>query len=140
MKDYSIYEIKMYKHWGVFVHENQSYLGRCVIWCNREDALDLADATAEEQAELFVILKELREASENVFKPDWFNYAFLGNEIRHLHGHFIPRYKTDKEFAGITFRDEFWGHNYRTNYDFVTPEPVLQEIKNIMKEELDKNR
>ena len=22
------------------VHENQEYLGRCIVWCKREDALD----------------------------------------------------------------------------------------------------
>jgi len=129
MKDYSIYEIKGYQYWSVFVHENQSYLGRCVVWCKREDALELIDATQEEGEELLQILKELREASSAVFQPDWFNYAFLGNETRHLHGHFIPRYETERKFEGIIFKDEHWGHNYRTNHDFMTPEAVLQTIK-----------
>ena len=51
--------VKEYKHWAVYVHENQGYLGRCVIWCKRENALDLTDATQEEQNELFIILKDL---------------------------------------------------------------------------------
>ncbi|MAJ97428.1 hypothetical protein CL644_00935 [bacterium] len=136
MKDYSIYEIKNYPYWGIFIHENQSYLGRCVVWCKRKDVLDLADATSEEQLELFVILKELRSASTKAFAPDWFNYAFLGNETRHLHGHFIPRYKEAKEFEGIIFTDERWGHNYKTDYEFVTPEPVLQKIKKAIQENL----
>ena len=46
---------------GIYVHENQGYLGRCVVWCKRTDALDLADATPEEQAELFLVLRDLRE-------------------------------------------------------------------------------
>ncbi len=136
MSDFSKYKIKAYNHWGVYIHENQGYLGRCVLWCEREDALDLADATPEEQKELFTVLKELREASQKSFNPDWFNYAFLGNETRHLHGHFIPRYSSEKEFAGIVFKDERWGHNYRTDYDFKTPEEVLEKIRLKIKENL----
>ena len=51
MEDFSRHKIKDYKYWTVSLHGNQAYLGRCVIWCKREDALDLADATPEEQKE-----------------------------------------------------------------------------------------
>ena len=138
MADYSHLLIKDFGEWGVYVHENQSYLGRCVVWCNREDALDLADATAQEREQLFAVLKRLRKASREVFNPDWFNYAFLGNETRHLHGHFIPRYKDSREFEGMMFIDERRGRNYRTQYDFVTPEAILMEVKKRMQEALDK--
>lgn len=136
MTDFSKYKIKDYTYWSVFVHQNQGYLGRCVIWCNREDALDLVDATKEEQKELFLILNDLREALKKSFNPDWFNYSFLGNATRHLHGHFIPRYASEKEFGGVTFKDERWGHNYKTDHDFVTPEDVLEKIRMKIKENL----
>lgn len=129
MKDFSKYKIKDYKYWGVYVHQNQGYLGRCIIWCNRKNALDLADATAEEQKELFIILKELKNASKKAFGSDWFNYAFLGNETKRLHAHFIPRYSSEKQFAGLTFKDERWGHNYRIDHSFITPDNVIQEVK-----------
>ncbi|PIV46261.1 hypothetical protein COW09_00355 [bacterium (Candidatus Moisslbacteria) CG12_big_fil_rev_8_21_14_0_65_36_11] len=135
-QNYSKFLIKEYKHWSVYAHENQGYLGRCVLWCKRENALDLADATKEEQEELFVILKALQNASQACFNPDWLNYAFLGNETRHLHGHFIPRYAKPKEFMGITFEDKLCGHNYKTDHGFVTPEELLQEIKSQLKEAL----
>lgn len=136
MTDYSHLLVKNFGLWGVYVHENQGYLGRCVVWCNREDALDLVDATAQEQEQLFKILEMLRQSSTKVFNPDWFNYAFLGNETRHLHGHFIPRYKNEREYGGIIFKDELWGHNYKTNKSFVTPPEVLEKIKLQMKEAL----
>lgn len=129
MTDYSKFLIKKYKYWTVQVHENQGYLGRCIIWCNREDALDLSEATPEEQKELFEILPKLKTASERAFGGEWFNYAFLGNNTRHLHGHFIPRYSSEKKFAGIIFKDERWGHNWRTDHSFVTPANVLEEIR-----------
>jgi diadenosine tetraphosphate (Ap4A) HIT family hydrolase len=128
-KDLSKRLIKEYKHWVVYVHENQCYLGRCVVWCKREDALDLADATKEEQEELFTILLEIREAAKKIFHPDWFNYAFLGNTTRHLHCHFIPRYAKPKEFMGVVFEDNLYGHNYKTDHSFVTPEAILNAVR-----------
>ena len=136
-KDYSKFLIKTYKYWLINIHENQGNLGRCVVWCKRENALDLADATKEEQEELFMILYTLREASKSVLEPDWFNYAFLGNETRHLHGHFIPRYEKPKNFMGITFEDKLYGHNYKTDHNFVTPEPVLLEVKSLLQKALE---
>lgn len=136
MTDYSKFLVKDYTHWLVNVHENQGYLGRCIVWCKREDALDLADATEAEQKELITILGELREATKRAFQADWFNYAFLGNGTRHLHGHFVPRYSASREFEGVTFTDERWGHNYRTDHDFVTPPEVLEAVRIKLKDEL----
>lgn len=129
MTDYSKFLIKQYRYWGVYIHENQSYLGRCVVWCDRAEAIHLTDSSKEEQDELFVILKELQDASEKAFGGDWFNFAFLGNETQHLHGHFIPRYAEKKVFAGVTFTDELWGHNYKTDKTFVTPADMLEKIR-----------
>jgi len=128
MKDFSKYKIKDYKYWSIFLHQNQGYLGRCVIWCNRQDALDLVDATPDEQQELFVVLKELGNAIKKSFEPDWLNYAFLGNETRHLHGHFIPRYAKPKNFEGVTFEDKLYGHNYKTDHSFSVSPEVVEKI------------
>jgi len=129
MNEFEKYKIKDYEYWSIFIHQNQGYLGRCVIWCNRDDALDLSDATIEEREELFIIIKDLREALKRVFQSDWFNYSFLGNETRHLHGHFIPRYASDREFSGIIFKDERWGHNYQIDHDFKISEDLIKQIK-----------
>ena len=139
MKDYSKFLVKDYKHWLVNVHENQGYLGRCIVWCKREDALDLADATEAEQKELITVLGELREATKRAFQANWFNYAFLGNETRHLHGHFVPRYSSSRMFEGMIFVDDRWGHNYRTDHDFVTPPEVLDAARDTLRVELNKN-
>lgn len=129
MKDYSKFLIKQYKYWGVYVHKNQGYLGRCIVWCDREDAQQLTGATQEEREELFLILKELQEASVKAFGGEWFNFVFLGNETRHLHCHFIPRYSKEIEFEGVKFKDERWGHNYRTDHSFITTPEILEKIR-----------
>jgi len=121
--------VKDYENWAIYVSENQSYLGRCVVWCKRENALDLADATPEEWQELFLVLRNLREAAKKVFQPDWFNYSFLGNETRHLHGHFVPRYAKPKMFMDIMFEDRLYGHNYKTDQEFKTSVELLAEVR-----------
>ncbi|MEK7543114.1 MAG: HIT domain-containing protein [Patescibacteria group bacterium] len=135
-EDFSKNLVKEYKHWTVYVHDNQGYLGRCIIWCKREDAFDLTDAIPEEQKELFLVLKDLREIAKNAFQPDWFNYSFLGNETRHLHGHFIPRYAKPKIFMDVVFEDKLYGHNYKTDHNFVTPEAVLRAVRDKLSIEL----
>ncbi len=136
MEDFSQNVIKDYKYWTVFVCQDQTYLGRCVIWCKREEALDLADTTTEEQKELFVILKKLKESTIKAFRPDLFNYSFLGNKTRHLHGHFVPRYSSPREFGGLTFVDKKWGHNYKTNESLFVPQEILETIRLKLKEGL----
>lgn len=131
-KDFSKNLVKDYTYWSVYVHENQGYLGRCVVWCKREGALDLADATPGEQKELFKVLSDLKKVSKECFNPDWLNYAFLGNKIRHLHGHFIPRYAQLKTFESVVFEDKLYGRNYKTDHGFVTSEELLQKIKNVL--------
>ena len=136
MNNFSGLEIKEYKYWSLQIHQNQGYLGRCVIWCKREDALDLTQATKEEQDELFLIINELKRSLLKSFNPDWFNYAFLGNEAKHLHGHVIPRYSKEVEFNSQIFVDKYWGHNYKTDPTFVTSPSLIEAIKNKIKKNL----
>ncbi len=131
--------VKAYRHWEIYVHENQGYLGRCIVWCKREDAIDLADATPNEQAELFLVLQDLRKAVAKLFQPDWFNYSFLGNEVRHLHGHLIPRYANPTTFMDRVFEDKLYGHNYQTDHSFQTPPELLIEVRERLKSVLELN-
>lgn len=129
MNEYSKFLVKQYQYWGVYVHENQSYLGRCIVWCDREDALHLTELHDDEQKELFIVLRELQKASEIAFGGNAFNFAFLGNETHHVHCHFIPRYSAEKIFEGIKFTDTLWGHNYKTDTSFVTSPEILEKIR-----------
>ena len=63
--DYSYNLVKTYNHWIVSVCGNQSFLGRCVVWAIRDDVVDLADASIDEQLELFEILPKLRSEHRN---------------------------------------------------------------------------
>lgn len=128
MTDFSRFLVKDFGNWSLYVHDNQCYLGRCYLWCNRADALDLPDATTEEWDELRYILKEVETGLNDLFKPDLLNYAFLGNITHHLHGHIIPRYARSVQFEGLIFEDKRWGQNYQTEHSFITPPEVLEVI------------
>ena len=136
MRDYSKDIIKKYKYWRVSVFENQEYLGRCVIWCERADACDLADATAEELLEFSKIIKELKTAIYKSFTFDWINYSFLGNEIKHLHCLVVPRYKNEREFNGQIFKDPRWGYNWLLDESIITSEEMIEAVKQKIKENI----
>ena len=127
--DFSKYLIKKYKYWSVYIHQNQSYLGRCYVWCERDDANELTDASDVELKEMKIILIKTKNALTELFKPDWFNYAFLGNETPHLHGHIIPRYAEPREYKGIRFEDKLFGRNYRSDRKFFLLDETLMSIK-----------
>lgn len=128
--------IKKYKYWTVLINSNQCYLGRCIVKLNRH-IVDLFDIKKEEREELFEVMKQLRNALKQMFKPDLFNYSSLGNEVQHLHIHFIPRYEKKRTFKGVEFVDERWGHHYKPyNKEFKIPDLVLDELKELIKQGL----
>ena len=92
------YFVKELKFGKLYLHENQSYLGRCYyIWKSHVDDFtilppsDFAEATIEVQS-IATILK-------TVLNSPRINIAILGNQISHLHWHIIPRYLDDERWG-----------------------------------------
>lgn len=124
-------KIKEYKYWTVYLHDNQYYLGRCVISYSK-DLVDFFDTTNEEREEFLVVAEKLRNAIKRLFKPDLMNYASLGNyEPHHLHWHIIPRYKEKRIFENYEFIDKNWGlapfHRIKEGYN--VPEEIKEKIR-----------
>ena len=105
------FDIKKYEHWTLVLNYNQSYLGRAICYLNTYKE-NLTDLTPEELLEFQAIVKAYQSTLTQLWEPDWWNYAQLGNETPHLHFHLIPRYKTPRTFAGEAFVDEHFGKNY----------------------------
>ncbi len=132
--NYEQFNIKDYKYWIIQINENQYYLGRCTIWCKRNNVIDFFDMTNDELKEFFEITKHLRNTLKRIFNPDLFNYASLCNETKHLHIHIVPRYKNSRTFLGKEFIDERWGMNY-AGKEFKPDKKMLFKIRDkIMKE------
>lgn len=136
--DYEKLKIKSYKHWDLYLHENQCYLGRTFIQLKGEKGVeDFLDIKGEAREEFFAIGEAVKKALTFLFKPDKMNYAALSNNSPVIHVHVVPRYKAPREFAGMTFEDTRWGKNYAP-YDrsFVISEEILFKIGDVLKEQL----
>ena len=97
--------------WAIVLNRNQDLLGRCYLVLRRPET-DVAALTGEELAELWGVLRKVKEILTNLWEPDHFNYAFLMNLDPQVHFHVIPRYRTRREFAGGTFVDPGFGDHY----------------------------
>jgi diadenosine tetraphosphate (Ap4A) HIT family hydrolase len=83
-----------------------------------------------EYLELQTITRSLTGAISDAFHADMFNYASLGNIIKHVHLHVVPRYAKSVKFGALSFHDHNWGSNY-SPYDksFIIEPEVVQKIK-----------
>lgn len=120
--------VKKYKYWTVLIHPYQCYIGRCMVKSNRH-VVDLLETDKKEKTELLKITEQLKSVLNDLFKPDLFNYASLGNKIRHLHVHFIPRYKEKRVFENIEFVDKRWNRIHSPYEKTRLPTSVLKELK-----------
>ena len=93
------------------LNENQTLLGRCYFTLNRH-ATDALSVSIEEQTELFDFLRDAKTALDGRFSPDHYNYVMLMNVDPHVHAHIIPRYGSERTFAGETFVDGLLGDHY----------------------------
>ena len=136
--DYELLKIKSYRHWDLYLHENQCYLGRTFVQLKEEEGVDdFLAIDGEVRDEFFLIGQEMKAALKILFKPDKMNYAALSNTSSVIHVHIVPRYKESREFAGLIFKDARWGQNYAP-YDksFVIDQDVLFQIRDAIKEQI----
>ena len=137
MINLEILKIKEYRYWNAMLHHNQSYLGRCVVWCRRQGVTDLLDMTDDESAEFFKIAKKLRSALKEAFSPDLFNYASFSNVTAHLHFHIIPRYQVERVFGGLKFVDKNWGGSpFPYDKNFTIDDALMIKIRDRIAEKL----
>lgn len=138
--DYDQLKIKSYKYWDVYLHENQGYLGRVFLQL-REDAgvEDFLAIDSEIREEFFQIGQDVKRALKALFKPDKVNYAALSNTSPKIHVHFVPRYKEERQFEGVTFKDGRWGKNYAPYDPFVLDHSILFQIRDALKKHLDRH-
>ncbi|MGF1651153.1 MAG: hypothetical protein ACFCUN_11960 [Hyphomicrobiaceae bacterium] len=98
-------------HWRWSLFPNQCNLGRVQFTLRRPLEASLAVATPGEWADLQAQLARFEELMSTRFGADWFNYKQLGNQVRQLHVHGIPRYQQPVQWGGIVFEDRRYGHD-----------------------------
>jgi len=136
--DYEKLKIKSYKYWDLYLHENQSYLGRVFVQLKDENGVqDFIDIQGAVREEFFFIGNQVKNSLKVLFKPDKMNYAALSNTSLVIHMHIIPRYKESREFEGVRFKDTRWGQNYAPyNRSFILEEATLFKIRDALKAHL----
>lgn len=136
--DYEQLKIQSYKHWDIFLHENQCYIGRTFILLKSDAGIDdFLAIDGEIRDEFFKIGAQIKRALKTLFQPDKMNYAALSNTSEKIHVHVVPRYKEPRTFNGTTFIDQRWGKNYAP-YDraFVIEMPILISLCDTLKKHL----
>lgn len=127
--------LKTYKYWSMYLSPKQYYLGKIRLVLKRKGVIDFCDLSESEYEELFKIIAISKKALSKCFNPDLFNYATLGNCIRHHHWHIIPRYKTVRVVGGVKFKDENWNHEpWPYSQKSISTETINEIHKMIQKE------
>lgn len=129
-------KIKEYKYWDLMLHHDQYYLGRCVLWCKRDDVTDLLDMAEEERGEFWLISRKTREAIRSAFSPDLINYASFSNRTKHLHFHIIPRYKNKIVFEGSIFEDKHFGSSPFPYPTLEVNDALVEKIREVLEQNL----
>lgn len=135
MIDYNQLLIKSYKHWEIYLHENQCYIGRVFVLLKDDEHIeDFLAIEGEAREEFFQAGHDVKSALKTLFQPDKMNYAALSNTSSRIHVHIVPRYKDPREFQGKVFTDTRWGKNYAP-YDrsFAIDPETLYEIRDALK-------
>lgn len=133
--DFNKLKITSGTYWEVFLHEDQTSIGRLYFWHKRTGG-DLLECPKEELIEFHELGNKIKSALTTLFKPDSYNYLSLNNVTKHLHIHMIPRYSKKIELFGIVFNDSSFGRSYKRNPEFTIDEETLLKIKNKIKERL----
>lgn len=104
--------LKEYKHWILEVSYRQHTLGSFIIFSKRKGVENITQLTDAETVELKEVMQDAETAlgKNPLFQPDKFNYWQMGNKLKHLHFHGIPRYKDEREFAGRIWKDKTYGN------------------------------
>lgn len=136
--------LRRYENWTVYLHQNQSYLGRSYIALARgeddEEMDPFIDTTAEEREELQTVTSGLKTALDELYQPTRLNYANLRNHWRRCHWHVIPRYEGEdfglRVVSGFDFHDMNPGGSYAPAPSLELPPKVFSQIHTDMSEAL----
>lgn len=103
--------LREYKHWVLEVSYRQHTFSCYIVFCKREGVEKISELSMDEFIELKQVFKEIENAllKNSSFRPDRFNYWQMGNGLHQLHFHGIPRYSSERKFAGKIWRDNSFG-------------------------------
>ncbi len=99
--------VKRFEHWLVQLRPAQPTLGSLVLVCT-DEAANLGAISAEAGRELPQAAAEIERVLGEAFGFEKINYLMLMMVDPDVHFHVLPRYSSDKVYAGRTFVDATW--------------------------------
>lgn len=131
--------LQEYEKWFLILNHEQEFLGRTILIL-KAHKIDEVELTREEVLEKHEIYCKWHRAIKKAFNPDKFNQSQLGNEEHvhkgHLHWHFVPRYRSPIQFAGIDFFSDN-DESQKLNYSLVQSRSITDiKIRKKIKDEL----
>lgn len=93
--------------WSWSIRPLQPTLGTSVISLNRQ-AANFSEVTAAEMAEFAEVVAKLENALRKAFSYDRINYLMLMMVDHQVHFHVVPRYASERQFAGLEWSDSGW--------------------------------
>lgn len=92
------YWIKDLNHGSLFLNYNQSFEGRCIYmpFTHFNSLHDINEDLFNDFNKEVLFLSNILQRT---FSAELINVAILGNAVKHLHWHLIPRYKNDSNYG-----------------------------------------
>lgn len=89
--------IHEFTHSYLYLGEHQFYPGYSIL-VSKNHYREMTDLPLNIQNVFFQEMMKSHQAIQDAFKPQKMNMCSLGNVVDHIHWHFFPRYKEDKDF------------------------------------------
>ena len=83
----------------LYLDRNQTYRGHCLLVFDRYHVEGLELLAADDYTRVMSDLRKAARAISAAHNPDLMNYASMGNVVRHLHWHIVPRYRSDPRWG-----------------------------------------
>lgn len=127
-------------HWNVCLAWKQNYLGRCIVIL-REHVPSLSELSAEQWADLNVVIQRTEAMIKAVLHPDPINWSCLMNHAYqtkphtpHVHWHVLPRYEKPVTFGGYTFTDAKFGYMYESKEEVTLPADLQKKLGDALRD------
>ena len=114
--------------WMVLLRPAQVTLGSLVLLCKQE-ATRFGDIGPAASAELHRVVARIERVLTGAFANDKINYLMLMMVDPDVHFHVIPRYASERRYAGIRFTDDAWPGPPQITSRHEVPEAVLAALR-----------
>ena len=136
-KRYLIYENKF---WALYLADEQSYIGQCILVLQRH-CHSLSELTQAEWDNLHMMITKLETCQKMVLGAELCNWSCLMNSFfkntnpdPHVHIHCRPRLKNPVMIGNKKYRDDEFGHHY----DAKKKSQVTNEDRDLLYKQLKK--